>query len=277
MKEGARSATARNGRRAPSPFSAAFASAVRERLLCRAELLGTGAFIVLLLFVFSRLWQAVAGADGRVGEWTVSQLVLYLLVAEVVTMAPGFVHARVAEDARSGQVAARLLRPGSWLTFELGRALGAACVRALVVVAFGAPAAFLLAGVPDARPVGLVLGLLLLVPAAIVLETCARLVLGLAAFWVEDSNPLYWVWQKATFALGGLMLPLDFYPDWLRDALAWLPFRALLYGPARTVVAFDGRAFLHDAALLAAWTAAFLALAAFVWWRALARIQEQGD
>ena len=46
-----------------------------------------------------------------------------------------------------------------------------------------------------------------------VLSTAA---IGLSAFWIVDTSPVYWIWQKLAFVLGGLLLPLELYPDWLR-------------------------------------------------------------
>src|SRR5690606_30324810 len=55
---------------------------------------------------------------------------------------------------------------------------------------------------------------------------------GLTAFWLQDASPVYWVWQKLLFTLGGLILPLALYPDWLAALARWTPFAAALNGPA---------------------------------------------
>ena len=39
-----------------------------------------------------------------------------------------------------------------------------------------------------------------------------HLQLGYAAAWVGTPAPLFWIWQKMTFVLGGLMIPLTLYP-----------------------------------------------------------------
>jgi ABC-2 type transport system permease protein len=56
--------------------------------------------------------------------------------------------------------------------------------------------------------------------------------IGLLAFWLEDVSPVYWVWQKAMFILGGLMLPIDLYPALMQRAAAATPFPSMLAGPA---------------------------------------------
>ena len=63
--------------------------------------------------------------------------------------------------------------------------------------------------------------------------------IGLAAFWLQDCSPVYWIWQKFAFILGGLMLPLEIYPEWLRTIALWSPFSALMYGPGRMAFGWD--------------------------------------
>jgi ABC-2 type transport system permease protein len=63
--------------------------------------------------------------------------------------------------------------------------------------------------------------------------------IGLAAFWVEDTAPFYWIYQKILFIIGGLIIPLDVYPEFLQKLSKWLPFNYILWGPARLFVRFD--------------------------------------
>ena len=78
--------------------------------------------------------------------------------------------------------------------------------------------------------------------------------IGCLAVWMQDVSPIYWVWQKAAFLLGGLVLPLSLYPDWLHAIARWSPFAALLYGPGRMASGFDARTALEVAALVGGWS-----------------------
>ena len=257
--------------------AAAFYVSARDRLRYRAEWLGMAAFLALLVFIFSRLWLTVAAQGGAAaGPYGVSQLVLYLVVAELVILSPSNAHQRISDEVKSGAASMALLRPVSYVSWELAREYGAGMVRMVVLVAAGLPTAFLLGGVPRLDPRGLAIGLGLLVPAAIAVETGVRVLVGLLAFWVEESAPLYWIWQKASFVLGGLMIPIDLYPQWLQRLTRLLPFEALLYGPARTVVAYDA-AFARLALLkLVLWGAIILAALNAVYALGRRRLEQNG-
>ena len=60
--------------------------------------------------------------------------------------------------------------------------------------------------------------------------------IGLSAFVVEDSKAFRWIYQKFLLVLGGLLIPLDFFPAWLQTISLNLPFAWIIYGPARLFV-----------------------------------------
>jgi ABC-2 type transport system permease protein len=263
-------------RRTVRSVLAAASAAVRERLRARADLFGTAAFLAVILFIFHRLWTVVAGEGGQAGGYTVSQLVTYLLVTEIVTMSPGQAHARIGEDVRSGAFTVALLRPLSYAQWEMARAAGEAAARAVALLGTGLLVLAAMGALPALDPRGVALGLGLLVPAAILVELSARVGVGLLAFWVEDSTPFYWIWQKLSFVLGGLFLPLELYPGWLRSVAECLPFRALLHGPARTVVAFEPTQARGDVLALALWAGVFATALAGVEALGRRRVQANG-
>jgi ABC-2 type transport system permease protein len=45
-----------------------------------------------------------------------------------------------------------------------------------------------------------------------------------------------WIYQKFIFILGGFLIPLDFYPNWLQVIAKALPFSAMIYGPAKLFI-----------------------------------------
>ena len=82
---------------------------------------------------------------------------------------------------------------------------------------------------------------------ASVLDFCIVMSLGVLALWIEDTSSLEWIYDKALFILGGMLVPLDFYPLWLKDILAYLPTTFMIYLPAKMFVQFDMQRFISMA------------------------------
>src|SRR5262249_45701217 len=102
--------------------------------------------------------------------------------------------------------------------------------------------------------------------AAAALITGMHLWIGLLAFWLEDVSPVFWVAQKLLFVLGGLMLPIDLYPDAMRTAAAFTPFPVMLAGPASLVLPHNGGGFGGLGTLAVRLLAWGTVMAVAVWW-----------
>jgi ABC-2 type transport system permease protein len=193
------------------------------------ELLGRTLFFVLILVVFSSIWRAVA-ESGAAAAQQPSEMLWYLAITEWVLMSAPSVHFQMEEDIRRGDVAYQIARPASWLGARLAHGVGALAVRAPVMLVVACAAGWSLAGAPP-RPAAFGLAIALGLVAAVVV-TVFHVAIGVAAFWLGDVAPAYWIWQKLLFVLGGLLLPLRFYPALFVRIARLTPFPALLAGPA---------------------------------------------
>ena len=193
------------------------------------ELIGRALFFVLILGVFSSIWRAVAESGASTGRQPANML-WYLAVTEWVLLSAPSVHFQIEDDIRRGDVAYQIARPASWLGARLAHGLGALAVRAPLMLVVACTAAWCVAG-PPKRPLQLGVAFTLGLLASSVM-TLFHVAIGVAAFWLGDVAPAYWIWQKLLFVLGGLLLPLQFYPALFVRVARLTPFAALLAGPA---------------------------------------------
>jgi ABC-2 type transport system permease protein len=198
----------------------------------RNEVYGRMAFFAVILGVFSSLWRAVAEAGMPVAAEPKS-LVWYLAATEWILLSAPPIHLEIQEAIRRGDVVYRLGHPASYVVAELATGLGVLAMRAPLLGVTAFLCAFAFTGwIPPLT------SLLIVVPfgvAASALITALYLGIGLLSFWLQDVTPVYWVWQKLLFVLGGLMLPLELYPAFIQRVAVFTPFPSLLAGPASFV------------------------------------------
>lgn len=221
-------------------------TAVRHALMQRWEIVGRAALYALFLVIFSQLWR-VALAGGGWDHGPIDML-WYLAVTEWIVISIPPIHDDVQEDVKTGDIAYMLPRPMSYVGGRVAEGIGLLAVRMAMLGVPGFFLAWALSGGLPSDP----RGLLLAAPLGI-LAGCVCVVfqtaIGITAFWLQDASPVFWIWQKLMFLFGGLILPLDAYPDWMRTVAACTPFHALVYGPARSALDFDPA----GAAVTAAW------------------------
>jgi ABC-2 type transport system permease protein len=194
-----------------------------------AELAGRVVFFFVILGVFSALWRAV-GQDGGGAAAGRSTMVWYLAITEWVLLSAPMLHFEIEAEVRRGDVAYQIARPVSYVGAHVARGIGTLALRAPVLLITAYVGGLLFAGQPPHSAVLARVIALGLVATAIV--TTYHVAFGLLAFWLGDIAPVYWIWQKLSFVLGGLLLPLTYYPDIVNRVAVFTPFPALLMGPA---------------------------------------------
>lgn len=211
-----------------------------QRLSERAVLIGRIAFYFLVLLVFSCVWRTLFGVhpeqagQGSAGGRTAADYVWYLALTEWIMLSQPALYLDIEADVRSGDIAYQLTRPLSYVGGKLAEGVGDLLLRLLILAPFGLAFARLLSG-QWAEPLALGCAALVGVLAATVM-LLSYAGIGLCAFWLHDITPVYLVWQKLMFVLGGLMVPLSLYPDWLQWLARYLPFASFLYEPGRLVL-----------------------------------------
>ena len=214
-------------------YAAFLRIATRHATRAPGELYGRAVFFVVILGVFSSLWRAVAEAGMPIAAHP-SALVWYLAITEWIILSSPPIQFDIQEAVRRGDIVCQLGRPVSWV--------GAAFIEGLGLLLVRAPLLFLTACL-SARaftgwtpPLHVLAAVLPLGLAAGALITALHLVIGLLAFWIGDIGPVSWVWQKLAFIFGGLLMPIELYPDVVRRVAPFTPFPSVLARPASLVL-----------------------------------------
>ena len=221
-------------------------TAARSELAYSAANVSRIIFMTTVLYVFMRLWSVVyegAGTD-RLAGLTRTQMLWYLVATESILIAMPRLWYEIDQDVRTGALAVQLVRPLSYAATHFGRSMGERLVRFAMNLGVGSIIAILLAGPIQFSLTGFVMFLLVL-PMAFVIDFFGALLVGLCAFWLESTQGIALIYSRVMMLLGGLMVPLDLYPEAVQPILRALPFAAILHAPGRMLVAPSFELFLE--------------------------------
>ncbi len=201
-------------------------------------------FIVIIMFIFTQLWTAVFQSQqtSHIAGLSLAQTIWYFLIAEVMELSKPRHDARISEEVKDGTIAYTLIRPYNYLAYHFFNGLGENLVKMVLIFLLGAPLVIYYAGLPSVD-VWHLPAVFLVASLAILLDFFAFSIIGLLAFITEDTASFRLIYQKLVFILGGLMIPLDFLPDWLQGIARLLPFNLTTYAPAKLFVAFTAGQF----------------------------------
>lgn len=224
-------------------YWAIFQTTLVNSLAYPGELVGRSLMILPFMWIFYQLWKVTFAASGSdsINGLSLHNTMWYLMMAETIELSRPRVARTIADNVKDGSIAYLLNKPYDFLLYQFSVSMGETIFRALMTAVFGGAMVWWLAGAPPALqswPLTIITVL-----GAWVLNFLANGMIGLAAFVSEEVAPFEWIYQKFAFIFGGLLIPLDFYPQWLQNIAFALPFPAMTYGPSRLFVSPDAGLF----------------------------------
>ena len=258
-------------------IQAYFVVHLRDQMAYLGEVALGGIILAVLLFVLTQLWQATFRFQGAhtLGGYTLAQVIWYLVLTEAfITSRVAFAR-KIDTDVRTGDLAYALVRPGGYVSAHFGAYLAERLVRFAFALLVGGVFALLSVGAIPVGPVPLLVGLTASL-VAMLLDFVMVLGIGLGEFWIEDTSSIYLIYTRVSMILGGLLIPIDLFPDTIGAIARALPFAAMIHGPARLVLSSG----LAEVPGLFTMLGGSLALAGgLVWWEygvARRRVTAQG-
>jgi ABC-2 type transport system permease protein len=181
------------------------------------------------------LFIAVFAASGQtqIGGYSLRDAITFTALTQVIGMPIAILQWwwEVMRTIRSGEIVSDLTKPfhyfGFWLARDLGRAAFHFIFRGLPILLFF-PLFFELRWPDSLAHWGL---FLLSVLLAVLISFCWRFLINLSAFWFLDAMGIgRFAWLTMTF-FSGFLVPVAFFPDWLRYVVNLTPMPAMVNTP----------------------------------------------
>ena len=257
-------------------YWAIFKTQVIHSLAYPADLIARAFTAVLFAWVFFHLWQAAyrSTGQGTLSGLTLKETLWYLVVAEAIVLSRPRMATGIAESVKNGEIAYLLSRPYNFLLYQASVGIGDSILRILLNAVAGGAVVWSVAGPrPDPRGWPMVF---VAVVFGWAIDFCITAMIGLAAFVTEEVSSFEWIYRKFVLLLGGVLIPLDLFPAWLRDISLALPFASAVYGPARLFVSPGLARFAHLALTQVAWLGALGLVLGLLYRRSVAWLTVNG-
>ncbi|MDD3824755.1 MAG: ABC-2 family transporter protein [Anaerolineae bacterium] len=252
-------------------------TSARQQWVYRGEMVARAVQIVLFMAVFMALWSTAYGVSGRteLEGYSLGEMIWYLAMTETMILSSSRIFNEIAEAVRAGDLAYTLARPLRYPLFQVANSLGGTVPRFLLNFVIASAVVLVALRQVEGSLAGMG-AFLLLAALALFLDALFAVLIGLAAFWLEEIMPVYWMYNKLVFTIGGLFLPLELFPAGLQQAVRWLPFQLMAYAPARALVKFEPAFVLQTLASQAIYIVILLAVIHLVWRVAQRRLVVHG-
>ncbi|MBI4666211.1 MAG: ABC-2 family transporter protein [Nitrospinae bacterium] len=188
---------------------------------------------LLYIFIFTALWGAIYSAmpAGAQNSFTQPQIITYAVFALVCRVSMSMDDTDIAGRVRTGDIAMDMIKPVNFTLMVLANAMGETmfhwftrvapiilvCLLSFDIIVPTAPERYLLGAV--AWILGYSISFLL------------NFSFALLAFWFVETFSFQLMKYGLLNIFSGSVVPIDFFPEWAKPAIAAMPFQYILYTP----------------------------------------------
>jgi ABC-2 type transport system permease protein len=233
--------------------------------------------VALRIWVLAALYYGSFRAAGiqTIEDLSAQRIVWILALTQTFGGISCFLDRKVAEEVRSGAIAVTLNRPVSYVFQHYATYFGYCAATLPFNILAQTIVALALIGPIALSPLGIVLGAFSLL-VGITMHFMILMMIGLAAFWIEDVSAFSWVYQKMWIVLGGMVIPPNIFPERVRAIVEVLPFGHVFSSPARLMIEFRWEDLFFNLGWQFFWLALTFTFVTFLFSRATTRLVSNG-
>jgi len=189
----------------------------------------------MVLFVNYSVWSSIYMATGKtlIGGYTFEQMMTYIVVSfTLFYLLWDDADESLHEDILTGALTASLLKPLSYMYFQLLHKIGHRFLALLIeYIPVMIMAGFLFGfDIYAEHHIGYFIAS---IPLAFITTLLINMLIGIAAFWLVKPKGVKWLYRMVGGFLSGRGLPLALFPLFLQKAFIFLPFQYIAYVPAQ--------------------------------------------
>ena len=218
--------------------------------------------------VYYFIWKALYATDPDFARgFTFEEMVTYVAVGWVIrSVYFNNIDQNMAADVLEGKIALSMLKPVSIQTMYLGRALGEAGFRLVMLTVPAGIVVSLIFPVQGPASVGHFLLFLVSLVGSVFLMGALNFVIGCFAVRMQSILGLLRAKFFVQELLSGLLVPMTMFPPAARTVLSYLPFQHIAYTPLLIYLGkLEGMEIAAAVVVQALWAIVILACGARFW------------
>lgn len=195
----------------------------------------------IMMYVFINLWQYVYSDSNQIiNGYTVNQMIWYVLFGEVFWFGirNKTLTNQISTDIKTGNIAYNINKPYNYVFYIITKHLGEITIKFFTFIILGVAIGEIFIGNIPNFNIQNVPFIAISVILGILINSIIRITISVISFWIEDSKPIHWIYDKSILILGTLF-PIDMFPQFMQPILKYTPVYVVNYGPIKLILNFS--------------------------------------
>ncbi len=202
-------------------------------------LLGFISFFILL-FIFLNLWEYIYSDTVSISGYSMNQMVWYVIITEIMWFGARnrTLTNQISNDIKSGTIAYGINKPYNYMFYIVSKHMGEITIKFFLFLTAGIFLGFSFAGGLYDFQIRFIPLIIMVTFTGVLINSLIRISISVLSFWIEDSGPFHWIYDKLIIVVGTLF-PIEVFPVWIQPFIKCTPIFVVTYGPAKLVIDFS--------------------------------------
>lgn len=231
----------------------------------------------IIIFVFLNLWNYIYSDSSQlINGYSLKDMIWYLISGEIIafSMSGKYIVQGINDDIKSGKIAYILNKPYNYYFYAVINSMGEIVFKYIFVIFSGSVIGMLFLGTSNLS-FAMIVPMLLSFLLSALLCSFLYAIIGLIAFWIEDSQPFYWIISK-TFLIFGVFFPPEFFPKWLAPIIKYSPVYSMYSGTGKLMAQFNWELFFNVTISQVIYIALLIVIGLLVYKRGIRKVNING-
>jgi ABC-2 type transport system permease protein len=233
------------------------------------------------------LWKSIYTIDNSsIKAYSMASMVLYIFIVNTVfeMVNTSSISSKVSNDIRLGTLSNYLLRPMSYLLYQFADTCGAKLAKLpMILVLNGIFGAFFCVTYNIMGETGFaitgesVLFFTVFILLSFLWNYLFDYLLGVIGVWMDNPWILFYLKRQILPLVCGLLIPIDLFPNVIKNVLEALPFQFYVYFPYKVLIgSVSLQQCINNLLLFAAWIVGIGVFTQIVWKKSLKKYTAVG-
>lgn len=200
---------------------------------------------LIKIFIFLQLWNYLYDdPSSLIAGLSKDQMIWYVIITEMIwygTRNKTLV-SQITDDIKSGGIAYTLNKPYSYVIYIITKHFGEISIKFILYLILAIVTGFIFIGPIDFNIISLPF-IIIVFLLSFIINAVIRIIISMLSFYIEDSTPFHWLYDKVIIVLG-IIFPIEVFPKALQPILKFTPIYVVTYGPAKLVIDFNINSFI---------------------------------
>lgn len=226
------------------------------------------------------LWSALYVGKDQINGYTLTGMATYYILVKIIDQLFSYEPAKLlAREIRTGDLSNYLAKPLKYYQYLFGYTVGKRLARTTLTLFLVTILFILFPQLVSFSPsLNYFFLFLLSLILAIILVFELTYLLGCLGFWISEVDYFKNAWEQSSNILGGMWVPISFFPQILQQVLDYLPFKYEFYF---TVMVFQGKLTLSQIyrglIIETMWVLGLILVLKYVWEKGISKFESYGN